>query len=132
MNKFVIGAGIICISILLVAGLFAHKKFTGEAHFVTSERCAECHQLQHASWLQTLHPKIFRPVTSDSDILGDFSKPDPAVTFKKEDIKYVVGSKWDDWKSSFQNWLVKRPPPSLRANRVLQRRDSNPIEIDWV
>lgn len=95
MNKFVIGAGIICVSILLVAGLFAHKKFTGEAHFVTSERCAECHQLQHASWQQTLHPKIFRPVTSDSDILGDFSKPDPAVTFKKEDIKYVVGSKWE-------------------------------------
>ncbi|MCK9355499.1 MAG: hypothetical protein M0P59_15330 [Gallionella sp.] len=95
MKKFSVVALAIGSILLLFFAVFSHQKLAGESHYITSEKCASCHQLQHASWQQTLHPKIFIPVTQDSDILGDFSKPDPAVTFKKEDIKFVVGSKWE-------------------------------------
>lgn len=38
---------------------------------------------------------MFRPVSQPTDILGDFSKPDPAVTFAKDEIQFVVGNKWE-------------------------------------
>jgi hypothetical protein len=81
--------------LLLALAVFTHQKLMTAPHYVTSEECAGCHRLQHAAWQQTLHPKMFRPVRQDSDILGDFSKPDPSVTFKKEDIQFVVGNKWE-------------------------------------
>lgn len=95
MKKIIISAAIVCTVVLVAFALFQHKRIAGDLHFVSSAECTSCHQLQHASWQQTLHPKIFRPVKQESDILGDFSKPDPSVTFKKEDVKFVVGSKWE-------------------------------------
>ncbi|MBI5892898.1 MAG: cytochrome C [Deltaproteobacteria bacterium] len=95
MKKIAVGAAAICAMLLAVFSAFTHQKLAGDPHYITSAKCAGCHELQHASWQQTLHPKMFRPVKRDSDILGDFSKPDPNVTFKKEDIQFVVGNKWE-------------------------------------
>ncbi len=94
-KKLFVGTAAICAVLLSAFAAFHHQKLAGDPHYLTSEKCAECHQLQHASWQQTLHPKIFRPVRQESDILGDFSKPDPSVTFKKTDIQFVVGNKWE-------------------------------------
>ncbi|NOR52409.1 MAG: cytochrome C [Gammaproteobacteria bacterium] len=65
--------------------------------YVTSERCQECHNSHYDSWREnTLHPYMFLPVSSpDAKILGDFDSGDPAVTFKKEEIEFVLGSKWE-------------------------------------
>lgn len=93
--KKILWGGALSILLLLAYAYHSHGKLAGDTRYISSQQCAGCHQLQHASWQRTLHPKIFRPVTQDSDILGDFSKPDPAVTFKKEDVKFVVGSKWE-------------------------------------
>jgi hypothetical protein len=95
MKKLAFGTIAICLLLLLAYQVVAHRQVSSDPHYVTSENCADCHRLQHASWQRTLHPKMFRPVTEPGDILGDFSKPDPAVTFKKEDIQFVVGNKWE-------------------------------------
>ncbi len=76
--------------------LFLHKEISSTAEYVTSDKCQECHQDQYHNWQNnTLHPHMFRPVKSDADILGDFTIKDPAVTFKKDDIEYVVGNRWE-------------------------------------
>lgn len=95
MKKTIFGTVVVALIAGVVFAFFSHQKLAGDAHYVTSEACAGCHVLQHASWQQTLHPKMFRPVVAESDILGDFSKPDPSVTFKKEQIQFVVGNKWE-------------------------------------
>lgn len=95
MKKIVISMVSVGVILLLALAAFQHQKIAGLPHYISSENCADCHQLQHASWQQTLHPKIFRPIKQPDDILGDFSKPDPSVTFKKEEIEFVVGSKWE-------------------------------------
>lgn len=95
MKKLLVSAVPVSVLLLLVFALFTHKQLAGAPHYLTSKECAGCHQLQHASWQQTLHPRMFRPVVKDSDILGDFSKPDPSVTFAKKDIQFVVGNKWE-------------------------------------
>jgi len=63
--------------------------------YVGMNKCSSCHKIEHQSLSHTLHPKIFKKVTNQSEILGDFTHPNPLVNFKKEDITYVVGSKWE-------------------------------------
>ncbi len=38
---------------------------------------------------------MFRPVTDLTDIQGDFNLKTAAVTFKKEDIEFIIGNKWE-------------------------------------
>ena len=65
-------------------------------HYVGSDTCQGCHADYYQAWKhQTLHPRIFRPVETDEDIQGDFSQPNPVVTFKKDEIEFVIGNKWE-------------------------------------
>ncbi len=68
---------------------------THTVHYVGSETCQACHPLHFTAQSHTLHTKIFHPVQSPDEILGDFTTPNPLVTFKKEDIEFVVGSAWE-------------------------------------
>jgi len=83
--------------LLLFYSLYLHLDISENATYVTSERCRECHASHYDSWREnSLHPYMFLPVSSpDAKILGDFASGDPAVTFKKEEIEFVVGSKWE-------------------------------------
>lgn len=87
--------------LLIIVGLIAyfsyqHISVSNEASYVTSEACRDCHTLNYDSWkANTLHPHMFRPVKSDKDLLGDFNSSNPALTFKKEDVEFVVGNKWE-------------------------------------
>jgi len=82
---------------------YLHKDASsGDPTYVTSETCRDCHSLNYESWqTNTLHPYMFRPVKSgpiespETGILGDFDSNDPAVTFKKEDVEYILGNKWE-------------------------------------
>lgn len=67
----------------------------GRPVYVTSSSCRQCHQEYYDSWSNTLHSKMFRPVKNDNDILGDFTSNDPALTFSKNDVEYVVGNRWE-------------------------------------
>jgi len=83
--------------LLFFTTLFLHRNTSDKTTYVTSNSCQECHAEHYVSWKKnTLHPYMFLPVNHpDAKILGDFSLNDPSVTFKKEDIEFIIGSKWE-------------------------------------
>lgn len=88
---------IMLIMVMAITGYAAylHKDVSSGETYVTSEACRDCHSLNYDSWrANTLHPYMFRPAKPE-DILGDFNSDDPALTFKKEEIEYVLGNKWE-------------------------------------
>ncbi len=63
--------------------------------FAGSQACETCHQNIYDRWKDTRMANILVDVKERPGvILGDFSKPDPLVTFTKEDIVFTYGSKW--------------------------------------
>ena len=90
-------AFIAALIVLVVSSVvYLHKDVSEHSVYVTSEECRDCHASNYDSWkANTLHPYMFLPVTTGERILGDFNSSDPALTFKKEDVEYVLGSKWE-------------------------------------
>jgi len=65
------------------------------ATYVGSAACRNCHAPIYARWTRTRMANVVRdPKTHPDAIIPDLSKPDPLVTFKKDDIAFVYGSKW--------------------------------------
>ena len=63
--------------------------------YVGSKACAACHLSTYSSWQKTRMANVVQdPKAHPEAILGDFTKPNPLVTFKKEDIAFTYGSKW--------------------------------------
>ena len=63
--------------------------------FVGSASCESCHREIYARWKNTLMANVLQdPKTRPEAILGDFSQPNPLVTFRKEDIAFIYGSEW--------------------------------------
>ena len=63
--------------------------------YVGSTRCKVCHPQIYARWEKTRMANVVcDPKEHPDAILPDLSKPDPLVTFKKENIALVYGSKW--------------------------------------
>lgn len=80
---------------LMAGGLFLHKEALLPSDYVASGACLSCHPVQYHAWKGTLHSKMFRPVKGPEDLLGDFTTNDPAVTFKPEEVEFVLGNKWE-------------------------------------
>ncbi len=79
--------------IALLLFMPAARAQTGE--FAGSQACAPCHAATYERWRKTRMANILQDVKVHPEaILGDFSKPNPAVTFRKEDIVFTYGSKW--------------------------------------
>ncbi len=65
------------------------------ATYVGSQRCETCHAATYASWQKTRMANIVRdPKIHPEGVKGDFSKPNPLVTFKLEDVAFMYGDKW--------------------------------------
>jgi predicted CXXCH cytochrome family protein len=65
------------------------------AHYTGSAACQSCHQDIYARWSTTRMANVVRdPAVHPEAIIPDFSKPDPLLTFKKDDIAFVYGSGW--------------------------------------
>ena len=63
--------------------------------FVGSLACQSCHQDIYDRWKDTLMANVLQDARERPEvILGDFSTPDPLVTFRKEDIDFTYGTKW--------------------------------------
>jgi predicted CXXCH cytochrome family protein len=63
--------------------------------YVGSAACQRCHQDTYARWSKTRMANVVRdPAVHPDAIIPDLSKPDPLVTFTKNDIAFVYGSKW--------------------------------------
>ncbi|MCC6392783.1 MAG: cytochrome C [Bryobacterales bacterium] len=80
---------VLLLGCLAIAPAWAQQDFTG------SEKCRTCHASIYDRWKKTRMANILVDVKTRPDaILGDFSKPDPVVNFRKEDIVFTYGSKW--------------------------------------
>ena len=65
------------------------------AHFVGSKACESCHRDIYDRWKQTRMANVVRdPHEYPDAIAPDLTKPDPLVTFTKDDIAFVYGSRW--------------------------------------
>ena len=79
-------------TILLIAG-FAAAACAQD--FVGSQTCKTCHAEVFNRWSKTRMANVVQdPKVHPEAILPDLSKPNPLVTFKKEDIAFTYGSKW--------------------------------------
>jgi predicted CXXCH cytochrome family protein len=64
-------------------------------HYVGSAACKPCHAEIYERWKKTPMANVVRdPRTHPEAIIPDLSKPDPLVTFTKNDIAFVYGSIW--------------------------------------
>lgn len=99
MNRLLMG--IAALAVVFGAGgsalhFDAAKGASETPHYVTSESCQDCHEAHYDSWHDTtLHPKMFHPVPGPNRIVGDFSSDNPALTFTKADVEFVIGNKWE-------------------------------------
>jgi predicted CXXCH cytochrome family protein len=65
------------------------------ATYVGSAACRDCHQPTYERWKKTRMANVVTdPHVRPDVIIPDLSKPDPVVTFKRDDIALVYGSKW--------------------------------------
>src|SRR6267154_3294370 len=67
---------------------------TGAA-YVGSEACRRCHAPTYERWAKTrMANVVVDPKQHPEAVLPDFTKPDPLLTFKLDDVAFVYGSKW--------------------------------------
>src|SRR5579871_2398266 len=63
--------------------------------YTGSTACKTCHPALYERWSKTRMANVVRDPREHPDvILPDLSKPNPLVTFTKDDIAFVYGSKW--------------------------------------
>jgi predicted CXXCH cytochrome family protein len=73
----------------------AETKAAETANYVGSAACRSCHTAIYDRWSKTLMANVVRDPKQHPDaIIPDLAKPDPLVTFTKDDIAFVYGSKW--------------------------------------
>jgi len=63
--------------------------------YVGSAACKSCHESVYTRWAKTRMANVVRdPREHPGAITPDLSKPDPLLTFTKDDIALVYGSRW--------------------------------------
>jgi len=68
---------------------------TADNSFTGSEACRDCHEDVYDRWKGTLMANILQDVREHPEaIVGDFSTPNPLVTFGRNDFDFTYGSKW--------------------------------------
>jgi predicted CXXCH cytochrome family protein len=65
------------------------------ASYAGAGACKTCHAAIYDRWKNTRMANVVRDPKEHPDaIIPDFGKADPLLTFKKDDIAFVYGSKW--------------------------------------
>ena len=81
--------------LLAVAVLPAHLLAQSSATYMGSTACKTCHPAIYERWRKTRMANVVRDPREHPDaILPDFTKNDPLLTFTKDEISFVYGSKW--------------------------------------
>jgi predicted CXXCH cytochrome family protein len=64
-------------------------------HYVGSAACKGCHEGIYDRWIKSRMANVVRDPRQHPDaIIPDLSQPDPLLTFTKDDIALVYGSRW--------------------------------------
>lgn len=88
-------AGAIFLIVNLIRSVDNDTDEAGERSYVGSATCQSCHQDIYDRWQDTLMANILvAPSERPEVVLGDFSVPDPLVTFTLDDVAFTHGSKW--------------------------------------
>jgi predicted CXXCH cytochrome family protein len=91
MKITIAGAALVC----LVSATAAAQPAAIDGTYVGSATCRECHDPIYTRWSRTRMANVVRdPKVHPDAIIPDLSKPDPLVTFTKDDIAFVYGSRW--------------------------------------
>ena len=103
-----------------------------DAHYVGSAACKTCHQDIYGRWSKSRMANVVRDPRQHSDaIIPDFSKFDPLLTFSKDDIAFVYGSRWK------QRYFTKigddyfPQPAQWDVTHKMWRRYFVPNNADW-
>jgi predicted CXXCH cytochrome family protein len=73
------------------------------ARYVGSAACQSCHKEIFSRWRQTRMANVVRdPRIHPDAIIPDMTKPDPVLSFTKDEIAFVYGSRWK------QRYFTKR------------------------
>jgi predicted CXXCH cytochrome family protein len=65
------------------------------AQYAGSSKCRDCHAEIYGRWSRTRMANVVRdPRVHPDAIIPDLAKPDPLVTFTKDDVAFTYGSKW--------------------------------------
>ena len=82
--------------LFLMAGFLVTTALWGQSSAYTgSAACKTCHTNIYERWSKTRMANVIAdPKVHPEAIIPDFSKPDPLLTFKKEDVAFTYGSKW--------------------------------------
>ena len=74
---------------------YAQAPAAAPATFVGSDQCRTCHADTYDRWKNTRMANVVRDPKEHPDaIIPDMSKPDPLLTFTRDQIAWVYGSKW--------------------------------------
>src|SRR3954453_7693811 len=88
-------AALACWTVSLVAARAADAQTRPSTNYVGSAACSLCHTATYNRWKNTRMANVVRdPKESPGAIIPDLSKPDPLLTFTKDQIAWVYGSKW--------------------------------------
>jgi predicted CXXCH cytochrome family protein len=101
-------------------------------HYVGSAACQSCHASVYARWSQTRMANIVRDPSGHPDaFLPDFSKPDPLLTFTKDDVALIYGSRWKQryFKKVGDDYFVF--PAQWDVAHKIWRRYFVPNGADW-
>jgi Cytochrome c554 and c-prime len=74
-----------------------------QGRYVGSQACQRCHAEKYERWTHTRMANVVTdPKVNPGVVVGDFSKPDPLVTFRLDDVALVYGTKWK------QRYFIRR------------------------
>ncbi len=80
---------------LIFLGVFGMAAFAQTPQYVGSAACMRCHSAIYDRWKKTrMANVVVDPKQHPEAIIPDLSTPDPLLTFTKNDIAFVYGSKW--------------------------------------
>ena len=102
------------------------------AHYAGSAACQKCHEDIYARWSKSRMANVVRDPRKHPDaIIPDLSKPDPLVSFSKDDVAFVYGSRWK------QRYFTKigddyyPEPAQWDVTHKKWRRYFVPNDADW-
>ncbi len=79
----------------ILLGLSFSPLFAQTAQYAGSAACKTCHADLYDRWRKTRMANVVTdPKEHPEVIIPDFSKPDPLLTFTRNDVAFVYGTKW--------------------------------------
>ncbi len=89
----------VCLMVSLLAGVAAARAIPPQQPaaraYVGSQACRACHATTYERWSKTRMANVVTdPRQRPQVVIPDFSKPDPLLTFKLDDVAFVYGTKW--------------------------------------